>query len=256
MNEGGDHKMVVARFNTDGTLDTSFDTDGLVQMQRGRRRHRGDQPVDRVPGRRQDPDRRRRRQEVARRTSGAGRSSSAGSCCWPAFFAGRRLGQAPPGLAAAVQRQGSQRLDGEDPGISAGRELRKHLPGGRWAAESGLRSLRQLRSALRPSGLEAAAVTLPPAHRIPVRRPAGPGRAGLGPAQQRRDAARAAAGDHVPGPEVPGLAGGAVPGRHRHRPAPDRQCLHPGHPRRHRRPADHQALHELEVARRTTATAG
>jgi uncharacterized delta-60 repeat protein len=32
VNDGGDHKMVVARFNTDGTLDTSFDTDGLVQI--------------------------------------------------------------------------------------------------------------------------------------------------------------------------------------------------------------------------------
>jgi uncharacterized delta-60 repeat protein len=32
VNMGGDHQMVVARFNTDGNLDTTFDTDGLVYV--------------------------------------------------------------------------------------------------------------------------------------------------------------------------------------------------------------------------------
>ena len=139
------------------------------------------------------------------------------------------------------------RLDAEDPRLPAGRELRQHVPGRGWAAEGGLRSLRPLRPALRPPGLEAAAVALPAAHRIPLRRPAGAGRPGLGPAQQRGDAARAAARDHGPGPELPGVAGGAVPGWTGQGPAPHRQRLHARNPRGHGRAADHQALHELAL---------
>ena len=61
---GGDHQMVVARFNADGTAGHHLRHRRRGAGERGRGRHRGDQPVDRGAARRQDRHRRRGREEV------------------------------------------------------------------------------------------------------------------------------------------------------------------------------------------------
>ena len=86
------------------------------------------------------------------------------------------------GLAAAVQRQGSHRVDAEDPWRGPRRQLRRHLPGRGWRAQGRLRprQVSDLRGEVRPPVLRRAVFPIQAPDRLPLHRRAVPGGTGLG----------------------------------------------------------------------------
>ena len=139
----------------------------------------------------------------------------------------------------------------------ARRQLRRHVSRARRVARGRLRRLRHVRRAVRPPLLRGAVLALSAAHRVPLRRRASAGRAGLGRAQQRRHGALASARDDAARPGLSDLDRGAVPrGLQRRQRAADRQRLLAGHAHRLRRRARHDALHSSRRRRRSTATRG